>query len=155
LPPELRLPPLRKSLTAFGLFGLASDEVIVNGTPDQVDDESRHDFSHETSRARPILRIGQLELTPTDRDTWALRGASLYRDGDIFATEPPRPTSSDRDLRLLIPFLNPKALDIAVANEEVVVQLEQLRRHVLLPGLVDGGRLRARVEGELLRLWVE
>ncbi|WP_298818271.1 ArsA family ATPase [Chloroflexus sp.] len=155
LPPELRLPPLRTALTAFGLFGLASDEVIVNGLPEQVDAESRHDFSHETSRARPLLRIGQLDLTPTDRDTWALRGAALYRDGDIFVAEPPRPTSTERDLRLLIPFIDPKALDIAVASEEVVVQLGQLRRHVLLPGLVDGGRLRARVEGELLRLWVE
>jgi anion-transporting ArsA/GET3 family ATPase len=155
LPPELRLPPLRSALTAFGLYGMASDEVIVNGSPDQVDDESRHDFSHETSRARPLLRIGQLDLTPTDRDAWALRGAALYRDGDIFATEPPRPQSSERDMRLLIPFLDPKALDIAVASEEVVVQLGQMRRHVLLPGLVDGGRLRARVEGEQLRLWVE
>jgi hypothetical protein len=46
-------------------------------------------------------------------------------------------------------------LDIAVANEEVVIRLGQLRRHVLLPGLSEGGRLRARVEGETLRLWVE
>jgi anion-transporting ArsA/GET3 family ATPase len=155
LPPELRLPPLRSALTAFGLYGLASDEVIVNGTSDQVDDASRHEFSHETSRARPLLRIGQIDTTATDRDAWALRGAALYRDGDIFMSEPPRPQSSDRDMRLLIPFLDAKSLDIAVANEEVVVQLGQLRRHVLLPGLVDGGRLRARVEGEVLRLWVE
>ncbi|GAB4441584.1 MAG: ArsA-related P-loop ATPase [Chloroflexi bacterium OHK40] len=153
-PEELHLPPLRTTLATLGLFGLASDELIVAGHPAAVDEAARHDFSPTTSRARPALRIGPLPTSPADRDSWALRGAALYRDGAVFAPPPHHP-ASERELRLQIPFLDPKSLDIAVASEEVVVRLGQQRRHLLLPGLVEGGKLRARVEGETLRLWVE
>lgn len=153
-PDELRLPLVRTSLTALGLYGMAVDEIVVPGEPSEVNAETRHSFSHEAGSIRPTLRVGPLPLTSADRDTWALRGAALYHDGDIAAPSP-RPTGGEREMRLSIPFLDAKALDIAVANEEVVVRIGQLRRHVLLPGLSEGGRLRARVEGETLRLWVE
>jgi anion-transporting ArsA/GET3 family ATPase len=153
-PEELRYPHLRTALTAFGVYGLATDEVVVSGDPAQVDLELRHEFSAEASPARPHLRLGTLVYTQATTDDWALRGAALYRDGDVLSAAPP-PPSEARTLRLAIPFLDPKALDIAVASEEVVLRLGQLRRHILLPGLVEGGRLRARVEGETLRLWIE
>lgn len=153
-PEELRLPALRSDLVGLGLYGIAVDEVIVPVEPIEVSPEMRHLFGNEAGPARPSLRIGPLACAPADRDTWALRGAALYHDGDIGLSEVHPPTN-ERELRLTIPFLDAKALDIAVANEEVVVRLGQLRRHVLLPGLSEGGRLRARVEGESLRLWVE
>ena len=84
-----------------------------------------------------------------------MRGAALYHDNAIFSQAEARRASEEREVQLAIPFLDPQQLDIAVASEEVVVRLGQQRRHVLLPGLVEGGRLRARVEGEILRLWVE
>lgn len=153
-PDELRMPPLRNDLVAFGLYGTAVDKIIVPGDPSEVSSELRHLFGHEAGQFRPALHFGPLPTSPTDRDTWALRGAVLYRDGDI-GSPTPFPQPSERALRLGIPFLDAKALDIAIANEEVVVRIGQLRRHVLLPGLSDGGRLRARVEGEMLHLWVE
>ncbi|MEI7768810.1 MAG: ArsA-related P-loop ATPase [Chloroflexales bacterium] len=153
-PEELRLSPLRGDLSALGLYGIAVDELIVPAEPADVSFETRQIFGHEGGHARPALRIEPLSTTPTDRDTWALRGAALYRDGDINTPQSHVPVV-ERELRLAIPFLNAKALDIAVANEEVVVRLDQVRRHVLLPGLSEGGKLRARVEGEILRLWVE
>jgi anion-transporting ArsA/GET3 family ATPase len=153
-PDELRLPPLQRALTTLGLYGMAVDEVLVPAEPAAVSDEARQLFSPEAGRLRPTLRIGPLAIGPADRDTWAMRGAALYHDGDVIAPAA-APPASERELRLAIPFLDAKALDIAVASEEVVVRLGQLRRHVLLPGLSEGGRLRARVEGELLRLWVE
>jgi hypothetical protein len=61
----------------------------------------------------------------------------------------------EREVRLYIPFMDPKRLDLALVSEEVVVRLGEQRRHILLPGIAEGGRLRARVEGEILRLWVE
>jgi hypothetical protein len=138
----------------LGLYGIAVDELVVPANPAEVSLETRQIFSSEAGNARPKLRIDPIIATPADRDTWALRGAALYHDGD--ANVPPaRAPGAERELRLGIPFLNAKALDIAVANEEVVVRLGQIRRHVLLPGLSEGGRLRARVEGEILRLWVE
>jgi hypothetical protein len=151
---ELRLPTLQSDLSAFGIYGMAVDELIVPAEPAEVSFETRQIFGPAAGHARPVLRIDPLITTPTDRDTWALRGASLYRDGDV-TVPPARAPAAERELRLAIPFLNAKALDIAVANEEVVVRLGQIRRHVLLPGLSEGGRLRARVEGEILRLWVE
>jgi len=154
-PEELRLPTIQSDLSILGLYGLAVDELIVPGEPTDVSFETRQIFGHEGGHARPTLRIEPLFSTPTDRDAWALRGAILYRDGDINTPPAHTTTTAERELRLAIPFLNAKALDIAVANEEVVVRLGQVRRHMLLSGLSEGGRLRARVEGEVLRLWVE
>jgi anion-transporting ArsA/GET3 family ATPase len=155
-PEELHLPAIRQSLQSFGLYGLASDELVVAGELTEVDDPPRHEFAPETGRFRPTLRVGPLPATPTDRDGWALRGAALYRDGDIYnPAAPARPPTGEREARLYIPFLDPKSLDIALASEEVVVRLGSQRRHLLLPGITEGGRLRAKVEGELLRLWVE
>jgi anion-transporting ArsA/GET3 family ATPase len=153
-PEELRLPTLQSDLSTLGLYGMGVDEVLVCAEPAEVSPETRQIFTHEAGSARPSLRIEPIITAPADRDTWALRGATLYRDSDVNVPPAHKP-AVERELRLAIPFLNPKALDIAVANEEVVVRLGQIRRHVLLPGLIEGGRLRARVEGEVLRLWVE
>jgi anion-transporting ArsA/GET3 family ATPase len=153
-PEELRLPPLRSDLAALGLYGLAVDEVVAPGPPGSVDEAARVEFSPAAGRSRPVLRAGPLPTTPADRDEWALRGAALYHDGAVIAAAAPA-APDGRELRLHIPFLDPKLLDIAVASEEVVVRIGPLRRHVLLPGVAEGGRLRARVEGETLRLWVE
>jgi anion-transporting ArsA/GET3 family ATPase len=154
---ELHLPSVRTALTGLGLYGMACDKIIVAGEPDEVDDTMRHDFSPQTSKARPSLHVSELVSTPTLRDTWALRGATLYRDGEVFeAPSAPRPAAHEREVRLSIPFLDPKMLDIALANEEVLVRLGPMRRHVLLPGIASGGRLRAKVEpDEMVRLWVE
>lgn len=152
---ELHYPHLRTALTALGVYGLAADEIIVPVEPAQVDLHIRHEFSAEASQVRPHLRIGALPHAQGVVDDWALRGAALYRDGDVTGELPPEPHHDPRELRLAIPFLDPKALDVAVASEEVVLRLGQIRRHILLPGLIEGGRLRARVEGETLRLWVE
>lgn len=153
-PDELGLPPLRQTLTALGLYGLAADELVVAGEPAAVGEAARRVFAREAGRVRPTLRIGPLPTAAGDRETWALRGAALYADGEVLAPAPQgRP--AERELRLAIPFLDPQGLDVAMASEEIVVQLGSLRRHLVLPGLVEGGRLRAKVEGELLRLWVE
>ncbi|MBP1464610.1 ATPase [Candidatus Chloroploca sp. M-50] len=154
---ELVLPPTRTMLTALGLYGLASDELLVSGEPSTVSDATRLEFSPETSKARPHLRIHPLVSSSANRDDWALRGAALYHDGEVFdPAKSPRESAGDREVKLHIPFLDSKELDIALASEEVVVRLGQLRRHVLLPGIASGGRLRAKVDAdEVLRLWVE
>jgi arsenite/tail-anchored protein-transporting ATPase len=152
---ELHYPHLRTALTALGVYGLAADEIIVPAEPTQVDLAIRHEFSAEASPIRPHLRIGALPHSPGIADEWALRGAALYRDGDVATELPKAPHHDPREIRLAIPFLEPKELDVAVASEEVVLRLGQIRRHMLLPGLLEGGRLRARVEGETLRLWIE
>lgn len=154
---ELTMPGVAAVLTAFGLYGMAVDELLVAGELAEISEAARQLFSPEASTARPHLRVGPIPTSSADRDAWALRGAALYHDGEVF--EPSlsaRPPAGERELRLYIPFLDAKSLDIALASEEVIVRLGQLRRHVLLPGLVTGGRLRAKVDPpEVLRLWVE
>lgn len=154
---ELAMPGVRSALSGLGLYGMATDEVVVLGERALVSDETRREFSPEVSTSRPTLRFGQMATAPTTRDEWALRGAALYQDGEVFdPARSPRPASSEREAKLAIPFLDTKSLDIALASEEVVVRLGQLRRHVLLPGIASGGRLRAKVDpDEVLRLWVE
>jgi arsenite/tail-anchored protein-transporting ATPase len=155
-PDELMLPPVRSALTALGLYGIAADELLVAGEPAAVSDEARREFSPETSRARPALRVGPLPTGRADRDEWAARGASLYGDGEVFDPAAIVPPGGEREIKLSIPFLDAKILDISLASEEVVVSLGPLRRHVLLPGVAAGGRLRAKVDpDEVLRLWVE
>lgn len=154
---ELAMSGVRTALSGLGLYGMATDEVVVLGDRTLVSEEVRREFSSETSKARPMLRFGQIATTPAIRDEWALRGAALYQDGEVFdPANSPRPVSTEREIKLAIPFFESKDLDIALASEEVVVRLGQLRRHVLLSGLATGGRLRAKVDpDEVLRLWVE
>jgi hypothetical protein len=155
-PEELGLSAVHQALTTLGLYGLASDELLVAGELAAVHDAQRREFVPEAGRYRPALRVGPLPTTATDRDSWALRGAALYRDGPVIdPVVAARPGPGERELRLYIPFLDPRELDVAIASEEIVVRLGNLRRHLLLPGVAEGGRLRAKVEGELLRLWVE
>jgi arsenite/tail-anchored protein-transporting ATPase len=156
-PEELTMPGVTSCLTALGLYGMAVDELVVAGELTQVSEAARVMFSPEASDVRPPLRIGPLPTSIANRDDWALRGAALYHDGEVFdPARSARPPAGEREVKLYIPFLDSKALDIALASEEVVVRLGQFRRHVLLPGIVTGGRLRAKVEpAEVLRLWVE
>jgi arsenite/tail-anchored protein-transporting ATPase len=156
-PDELTMPGVSATLTALGLYGMAADELVVAGELAQVSEAARRIFSPEESSVRPHLRVGPVPTSVANRDAWALRGAALYSDGEVFdPARSARPPAGERELKLYIPFLDSKALDIALASEEVVLRLGQLRRHVLLPGIVTGGRLRAKVEpAEVLRLWVE
>ncbi|RRR73327.1 MAG: ATPase [Candidatus Viridilinea halotolerans] len=156
-PEELSMPGVPISLTSLGLYGMAVDEVIVAGDLGKVSEASRETFSPEASSVRPRLRVGPVATEIANRDAWALRGAELYHDGEVFDPNLTKhPPTGEREMKLYIPFLDPKTLDIALSSEEVVVQLGPLRRHVLLPGIVTGGRLRAKVEpAEVLRLWVE
>ncbi|MFV9503250.1 MAG: ArsA-related P-loop ATPase [Oscillochloridaceae bacterium umkhey_bin13] len=156
-PDELAFPPVRAALTALGLFNMAVDEVVVPGSLDAISAELRAEFDPTLNVARPTLRAAMLPTSVAELATWAERGAALYGDLPVYDAErAPRPPHSDRELKLFIPFLEAKDLEVALANEEVVVQIGPLRRHVLLPGIVNGGNLRAKVDPkEVLRLWVD
>lgn len=156
-PDELGFPPVRSALSALGLFGMAVDEVVVTGPDAAISPALRAEFDPSINIARPALRAAVLPTSSADRDAWAERGAAMYGDVPVYdLARSPRPAASEREIKLFIPFLDAKALEIALANEEVVVQIGPLRRHVLLPGIVNGGSLRAKVDPkEVLRLWVD
>lgn len=159
---ELMLPGIAQTLSALGLHGAEVDGVIGRGSDEEVSEATRALFEANPNHPRPDLIIDSLAIQPTDRETWAQRGAQLYarRRGGYSLRDLPyemlaHSPAEQQELRIHVPFLDSRGLDIAVANEDVVIRSGAFRRHVLLPGLVAGGRLRARVEGEILRLWVE
>lgn len=159
---ELSLPPVRQELGGLGLYGMEVDTIIARGSAERIDRATQQSFTAALGAPRPPLLVHELDVTATERHGWTERGKRLYSsrpeglglpsDGP---PEAPELASDTREVRLHIPFLDSRDLDIAVASEEVVVRVGQFRRHVLLPALVNGGRLRARVENEVLRLWVE
>ncbi|MCG8347648.1 MAG: ATPase [Chloroflexales bacterium] len=154
---DIILPSLRNVLSGLGLYGLKVDTILVRGEESAIDAETRKQFGTEITDMRPPLLVDELAQSPTSLSGWAERGAALYGKRDQGLAWPPEqtPATNQAELRLSIPFLDGRNLDIAVINEEVVVRMGQFRRHVLLPGLVSGGKLRARVDCDTLRLWVE
>lgn len=151
---ELPMAALRQTLNGLGLYGMEVDTLIVRGSAGLVDKETLQTFDS-------LLLFDTLSTGATTLAEWSERGAQLYstRANGLALPEAHIETAAgqenQRELVLHIPFVKAKELDVAVASEEVVVRLNQFRRHILLPGLVDGGNLRAKVEGTRLRLWVE
>ncbi len=156
---EAPMPSLRQSLCGLGLYGLAVDMVMLRGAATEVDADTHAMFGATYRESRPPLLINDLALHTASPQDWATRGAQLYSEQEDGITLPPvlgtPPSIERRELRLAVPFLDGDSLDVALASEEVVVRLGQFRRHLLMPALLSGGKLRARIEGEILRLWVE
>jgi hypothetical protein len=151
---DLALPAVRQALTGLGLYGLGCDYLLVDGTADAIDDEARAAFCSSGERVRPDVLVGMIDRSPAELARWAQRGAAFYGQTAIAPSEQGVATAV-RGIRLAIPFIETKGLDIILSNEEVVVRLGPYRRHLILPGLSSGGKLRARVENEVLNLWVE
>lgn len=159
---ELPLPPTRQALGGFGLYSLEVDALLVQGDAAALDHSTRNALTSGDGQRRPRLLIHQLPLEASDAAGWAERGKVLYKElgADLglpaeHSRQPELTAEMMNEVNLHIPFLEAKALEIAVASEEVVVRFGPYRRHILLPALITGGRLRARVDGETLRLWVE
>jgi anion-transporting ArsA/GET3 family ATPase len=154
---DMMLPSLRNALSGLGLYGLKVDTILVRGEEGAIDETTQKQFGTATTDLRPPLLVDELPQSPTNLSGWAERGAALYGKRSEGLAWPPAqpPAPAQGNLHLSIPFLDGRSLDIAVINEEVVVRMGQFRRHVLLPGLASGGKLRARVDGDTLRLWVE
>jgi arsenite/tail-anchored protein-transporting ATPase len=153
---EVSVPVMRHVMGGMGLYGLEVDAVFVHGDEANIDPTVHQKLG---ATITPFL----IPVTPTSLEEWANRGAYLYEkraaglglpEQAEMATFPP-PVSEPQQVRLHIPFLEAKSLDIGFSNEEVIVRMGQFRRHILVAGIGQGGRLRAGVEGETLRLWVE
>ncbi len=151
--PELGLSATRDALVGLGLYGLEVDQVVVDTSQTPLDEAARQAFNDGPNR--PTLTSGSLDSSPTNIAGWATRGEALYGAAGGGLSDVVRTASGEREIRLHVPFIDAKALDVAMASEELVLRLGQFRRHLLLPALAAGGKLRARVEGEILRLWVE
>jgi anion-transporting ArsA/GET3 family ATPase len=153
---EMSTPMLRYAMNGFGLYGMEVDAIFARGEEDGLDSSLR-----ETLES--LLVFHTLPLKPTDFAGWAERGKVLYESRQA-GLDLPKVEGPDeappvfpfrKEVRLHIPLLDAKSLDIGVASEEVVVRLGPFRRHLLVAGMERGGQLRAKIEGETLRLWVE
>ncbi|NJN65545.1 MAG: ATPase [Chloroflexaceae bacterium] len=153
---EVSVPVMRHVMGGMGLYGLEVDAVFVHGDEADVDP-----VVHQ--KLGPTMTPFLIPVTPASLEEWAHRGAYLYekRAAGLGLPEPserstfPPLAVEQRQVRLHIPFLEAKSLDIGISSEEVIVRMGQFRRHLLVAEIGQGGRLRAAVEGETLRLWVE
>lgn len=152
---DISLPMMRHVLGGAGLYGLHVDAILVHGDLDTIDHAVRE-------RCHSLFVPLPFSPTPTDIAGWAERGTMLYDHLPEDLRTPkqtrrgPPPLIASGPIRLHIPFLDRKSLDIGVASEEVIVRMGPFRRHLLVPGMErEGAKLRARTEGEFLHLWVE
>ncbi len=145
-------------MNGLGLYNMQADAVFALGDEERIDASVRE-------RLQSLLVTHTVPTTPTDIKEWAERGELLYKQrtsglglpssDEITMSTPPQ-FVEQKEVRLHIPFLDPKALDIGIASEEVIVTLGQFRRHFLVSGMEKkGANLRAKVEGKVLRLWIE
>jgi anion-transporting ArsA/GET3 family ATPase len=155
---EMTLPFMRYAMNGCGLYSMDVDTIFVRGDSEQVDAAVRDDLKDM------FIPLESFAAAPADLETWTTQGAALYRkhDGKINLPEqendiPPLPKQAieRNEVRLHLPFLNSKELDISVASEEVFVRIGEFRRQLLMAGMEKGGNLRAKVDGKTLRLWVE
>jgi arsenite/tail-anchored protein-transporting ATPase len=141
---DLELPATRQSIGGLGLYGLSLDAIIASGVQ-QAPGEVAALFA-----PRPLLA-----WTAGEGD-WAERGAQLYGE-----QRPDAPlvelsdSAAQGELAIRIPYLEAGGVQIADTGDEAIVQYGPYRRHMLLPAALRGLGLRARVEGELLRLYGE
>jgi anion-transporting ArsA/GET3 family ATPase len=141
---DLDLPAVRQSIGAFGLYGLTVDAVVASGAGDD-----------ELGALEVAFAPRALLAWPGDGD-WPEVGARLYgaHAPDELLGELDMPEAAG-ELVLRIPFLDPASVQIANVGDEAIVQVGPYRRHMLLPPAMRSHGLRARVDGELLRLYVE
>lgn len=153
---EMTLANMRYALNGFGLYGMEVDTIFAHGQEEHINATVKEALSSR-------IITDTIPITPATIEEWAQRGEQLYSKrtdglGISVPDEPapvPPPLKDQNEVRLHMPLLDAKSLDIGIASEEVVVRLGPFRRHILVKGLERGGKLRAKIEGETLRLWVE
>lgn len=159
---ELHLTGLRSIFYRFGLYGMQVDALIACGSattsPRDIDIDAE-----VQAKFGQLLIPDVLPLTTTNVAGWAERGKNLYGKREAGLDLPlmaspesaPPPFPHTSEVRLHIPLLETSDLDIGVASEEVIVKVGPYRRHLMVAGMERGGNLRAKIEGETLRLWVD
>ncbi len=155
---EMTLPYMRYVLNGFGVYSMNVDTIFYRGDKGSIEQPVQ-------DAVETFIPVDTLTTTATeDLGVWTERGNQIYSASDkgfVLPEQehqiPPIPTSviERSELRLHLPLLEPKTLDISVASEEVMVRLGEFRRHILMAGMEKGGNLRAKIEGKTLRLWVE
>jgi anion-transporting ArsA/GET3 family ATPase len=157
LPPEeMNMAYIRHVLNGFGLYHMEVDNIMVRGDVSQVSEDVQHAVGS-------LLMPSSIETSPVSIDEWAERGAALYQREQGLGLPPkseqkidiPPQAFEQSEVKLHIPLIDSKELDIGIASGEIVVRIGQFRRHLLISGIEEGGRLRAKVDGDILRLWVD
>jgi len=154
---EMSLPYMRYVTNGLGLNSMKIDTIFFRG------DEAEIDSTVRQKMGSMLSPLGTFTPAPATVEEWTKRGVDLYSkrsEGlnlpkkDESLQIPPKPIEQS-EIRLYLPFLDPKALDVGYASEEVIVRLGEFRRFLLMQGMEKGGNLRAKIEGDTLRLWVE
>lgn len=159
----------QRAFVYFSLHGLTVDQVIVNRLfPLEIHDEFFHSWRELQTKVLaeiegyfapiPVSRVPLFRREVLGLERLGELAATLYREGDdpSAVTRTERPYSFQREgdvyqVRLTLPFTDKREIGLFRKNDELVVEIGALRRHIGLPtsmsALMPAG---ARMEGNIL-----
>jgi arsenite-transporting ATPase len=169
-PESMVISEARRSFTYLNLFGFRTDAVIVNRVvPDEVTDDyfrrwkaSQEKQLHKVEEAFgpvPILLVPLYGEEVLGLDMLDKMGRACFGDRDptgiFFARWPQTIVRSGglTTLTVLLPFVAKGEIDVTRVGAELVVNVGDRRRTILLPRSLAGRELvKARFEDDLLKM---
>ena len=169
-PESMVISEARRSFTYLNLFGFRTDAVIVNRVvPDEVTDDyfrrgkaSQEKQLHKVEEAFgpvPILLVPLYGEEVLGLDMLDKMGRACFGDRDpteIFFARWPQTIARSGDvttLTVLLPFVGKGEIDVTRVGAELVVNVGDRRRTILLPRSLAGRELvKARFEDDLLKM---
>jgi arsenite-transporting ATPase len=169
-PESMVISEARRSFTYLNLFGFRTDAVIVNRVvPDEVTDDyfrrwkaSQEKQLHKVEEAFgpvPILLVPLYGEEVLGLDMLDKMGRACFGDRDpteIFFARWPQTIVRSGDvttLTVLLPFVGKGEIDVTRVGAELVVNVGDRRRTILLPRSLAGRELlKARFEDDLLKM---
>ena len=169
-PESMVISEARRSFTYLNLFGFRTDAVIVNRVvPDEVTDDyfrrgkaSQEKQLHKVEEAFgpvPILLVPLYGEEVLGLDMLDKMGRACFGDRDpteIFFARWPQTIVRSGDvttLTVLLPFVGKGEIDVTRVGAELVVNVGDRRRTILLPRSLAGRELlKARFEHDLLKM---
>lgn len=168
-PDQLGLAEAKNLYKWLSVYGLTADEAIVN----QVLPATVHDpfFTAQKAREAAVVAEARAAFAPlplrevprhpedlVGLDALGALGAQLWPEGDALAPRSVDPAvkieGADGEVRVAIklPFVDPKAVDLAKFENELYITIGQHRRNLLLPAeTAEMQPVKARFsEGKLL-----
>ncbi|MEJ2164357.1 MAG: TRC40/GET3/ArsA family transport-energizing ATPase [Desulfobacterales bacterium] len=167
-PEKVVLKETQRAFMYFCLYKMSIDAIIMNRMlPDKIKDAYFKDWikgqQHHLGEAQdffspvPILPVDLFPGEIIGYDDLKKLADQIYRDTNplerLFKDEPYRLSKQDGNyrLKLKLPFVSKKDLDLNKVHEELIIRIGGFKRHIMLPRQVAAlNSIKAKLEGEYL-----
>jgi arsenite-transporting ATPase len=169
-PEKVVLKETQRAFMYFCLYKMSIDAIIMNRMlPDNIHDEYFKGWikgqQYHLSEARdffspvPIFPVDLFAGEVIGYDDLKRLADLIYRESDplqrFFKDEPYRliKRNSNYRLKLKLPFISNKDVDLNKVNDELIIRIGGFKRHIMLPRQVASlNVVKARLEGEYLNV---